>query len=395
MHDLKLALIPRDGLFFKDPRGWFTSASGRGRALGWPFPSSMRGVVRTAWGRSLEEADPDLRLDRNSWPERTREVRLHVLLPLRRKNSENWSPAHRMWPVPRDAFYQEGEEAVVRLDPVRGKVDVLGTLDGPPADALWWPDPEPGGKPSRSVPEWWEDEDFIAWLSGRTPKQAAKMGGSDLLALPRRVQIHVGIDPETLTHRESILFASETVETLDRDGAEWGIGLWTELPGPGDSLLSTPWTVGGKSRIAFPAPLGEAMFEPPARLLEAFDPGVPGLRLVTVTPAEFDQGWLPDGFELEHDRYLGRLPGVQDPVVLRAAFVDRPLHVSGWDVAGGRPKPTRRLVPPGSVFFFTRATGERFTPEEARALWLAHVGNHTEEGQGCVVPGVWYPRSTD
>ena len=31
-----LALVPRDGFFAKDGRGWHTSVSGRGHGLDWP-----------------------------------------------------------------------------------------------------------------------------------------------------------------------------------------------------------------------------------------------------------------------------------------------------------------------------------------------------------------------
>jgi CRISPR-associated protein Cmr3 len=82
-------------------------------------------------------------------------------------------------------------------------------------------------------------------------------------------------------------------------------------------------------------------------------------------------------------------------VILRAAFVPRPIHVSGWDMAAGAPKPTSRMVAPGAVYFFERADGEPFGEADARSLWLAALGTRTEEGFGRVAPGVWSPaRST-
>src|SRR5690606_41849829 len=49
-----LALVPRDGFFAKDGRGWYTSASGRGHGLDWPWPSTILGALRLLWGRGEE-----------------------------------------------------------------------------------------------------------------------------------------------------------------------------------------------------------------------------------------------------------------------------------------------------------------------------------------------------
>jgi CRISPR-associated protein Cmr3 len=62
----RFALIPRDGLFCKDGRGWHTSASGRGHSLEWPWPSTVLGAMRTAWGRG-EEQRTGTRFDPSAW----------------------------------------------------------------------------------------------------------------------------------------------------------------------------------------------------------------------------------------------------------------------------------------------------------------------------------------
>jgi CRISPR-associated protein Cmr3 len=68
-------------------------------------------------------------------------------------------------------------------------------------------------------------------------------------------------------------------------------------------------------------------------------------RVVLVTPAHFEQGWRPTWLLQPRDGVTPRLVG---------ACVDRPVTVSGWDMAapkGGQPKPTRRLAAAGSVYF--------------------------------------------
>src|SRR5690606_11677253 len=115
-----------------------------------------------------------------------------------------------------------------------------------------------------------------------------------------------------------------------------------------------------------------------SRLLEAFRSGSAGLRLVAVSPLCFDRGWVPDGLVSRNGEYRGELAGHE--VVLRAAFVPRPIHVSSWVMAEGKPKPTSRMVPPGAVYFIERADGKRFGEAAAGKLWLAALGVRTDEG---------------
>ena len=148
----------------------------------------------------------------------------------------------------------------------------------------------------------------------------------------------------------------------------------------------------------------KTIFEAPEKLLDAFEGGSKGLRLVVVTPAKFQKGWLPSGFVADGGKFLGQLRGIpSSDVELRAAFVPRALHVSGWNLVGGghsrgkpseggAPKETSRLVPPGAVFFFERVDGRLFDRDDAHKLWLAALGGRTDEGFGRVVPGIWDPK---
>jgi len=173
------------------------------------------------------------------------------------------------------------------------------------------------------------------------------------------------------------------VETLEPDG-EWAIGVEVELP---YSNLSYVATLGSDSRLAYVAPLPAALFKPPIEVCRAFSG--PGLRLVAVSPLCFKQGWLPDKFSANSNgEYRGHIAGID--VILRAAFVPRPVHLSGWDMAKREPKPTSRMVPPGSVYFFERTDNRPWSESEAKALWLAALGTRTDEGFGRVVPGVWH-----
>jgi CRISPR-associated protein Cmr3 len=279
--------------------------------------------------------------------------------------------------VPLDALWLEGRPNVHHLEPVRPLAPTLGRDDDEAREAMWRAVPDDAQKPL-AAPRWWSSEEFTSWLAGESVSVR-----KEALATTRRIQVHVGVRPEELTSDDGVLFSHDVVETLDARG-EWALGVEVMLPA---GELPRVATLGSDSRLARVESLPATLFDPPARTLEAFRAGSRGLRLVAVTPLSFKQGWLPDGLLNTGGEYRGRLAGLD--VVLRAAFVPRPVHASGWDMAKGEPKPTARMVPPGAVYFFEHADGRPFGEAEAKSLWLTAIGTRTGEGFGRVVPGVW------
>lgn len=375
----RLALVPRDGFFALDGRGWHTSASGRGHGLDWPFPSTVLGALRSLWGRG-EETRTGTTFTPDDWRNRTQSIQLGRTLVLRREYGAAWRVEDATWPVPLDALWLEGRADVYRLDPVQPIVPTLGRDDDDAREALWRPEPDDAQKPL-AAPRWWSSEDFISWLAGKSVRVRGESLGTT-----RRIQVHVGIRPEELTSDDGVLFSHDVVETLDSTG-EWALGVEVVLPA---GELPKVATLGSDSRLSRVEWLPTTLFEPPAGVLEAFRvrPAL-GVRLVAASPLCFERGWLPDGFVNTNGEYRGQLAGLG--VILRAAFVPRPIHVSGWDMVKGEPKPTSRMVPPGAVYFFERADAKPFGETEAKSLWLAALGTRTDEGFGRVVPGVWRP----
>lgn len=393
MRDLvRLAIVPRDGFFCKDGRGWFSSVSGRGHGLEWPLPSTVLGALRTAWGRQ-EEARTGRAFSPEDWRSRTSAVTLHRTLVLRRPPGAAWKGEHRVWPAPADALRLEGHKEVYRLDPVRPWRPTVGRDDDEAREALWVPVLEEKMKPV-DAPRWWDEARLLDWLVSEALSRDLR---GDAFDVPHRVQAHVGIRPEELTAAEGVLFAHDVMETIEIESemkgrdrrAEWAIGMEASLPS-----WSAPAfiTLGSDSRLARVEPLPAALFGPPQKLLEAFERRSRGLRVVVVTPACFERGWLPDGMERQGREFRGWLGPLDGELVLRSAIVPRPLDVTGWDMAARTPKPSVRMVPPGAVYFFEKVDGGGFGVEDATALWLAALGARTEEGFGRVVPGVWTPR---
>ncbi|MGH7707206.1 MAG: type III-B CRISPR module-associated Cmr3 family protein [Vulcanimicrobiaceae bacterium] len=380
----RLALIPRDGFFCKDGRGWHSSASERGHGVAWPWPSTVLGALRTMWGRSRETVSGQP-FGPREWRAQTEQVRLESAIALRRPTGTAWSESQRVWPAPLDGIWLEGRNDILSLQPQPPMLRTLGRTDDEAREAMWVASPEAQGKP-RPTRRWWSDEQFTNWLSG----QAVEVNDR-AIEMSRRVQTHVGIGPETFTAEEGILFSHDVIETLEHE-AEWALGVEVAFPAEWSSTVAT---LGSDRRMAAVETLTPRIFDLPARVLEAFRSETRGLRLIVTTPACFTGGWLFEGFERRDLEFRGRLAAIDGELVLRAAMVARPADMSGWDMAAnngaGAPKPSTRMVPPGSVYFFERCDGRPFAEAEARALWLSAHGTRDGEGFGRVVPGVWNP----
>ena len=108
--------------------------------------------------------------------------------------------------------------------------------------------------------------------------------------------------------------------------------------------------------------------------------------MVLTTPAIFKQGWKPGWI---NDELMGDLKGVKLKLV--GVSNGRWRAVSGWSLAPPRgPKPIRRMVPAGSVYFF-----EVDKPGDASPLadlWMHSVSDDKQEqrdGFGLAVWGNW------
>jgi len=407
----RLALVPRDGFFAKDGRGWSTSA--RTHVVDWPWPTTIRGALTTASGKLVEPVDEIFR--REQWASHQATVNLGRMVALRRPHCAAWSREHRMWLVPADALWLESEERVLRLEPSQPETPTLGRAaprdwgEGFEAarEALWVPQNVGTNAKPLGAPRWWPEKAFIDWLCAEPVANDPKLEPQKQWPSPeKRLQVHIGVRPDTFTSDEGILYLHDVVETLERN-SEWAIGVEADWPSPiGSAEARVPGMVrlGSDGRLARAEVLTEIedVFAESSMLISAFAEKKPrGLRLVVVTPACFQCGWLPDGFDSKTvtGAFQGTLPGISGELVLRAALVPRPMHVSGWDMAnhrakGGAARSTSRLAPPGAVYFFQRTDKAEFAVDDAKALWLAALGNRTDEGFGRVVPGIWEPKDT-
>ena len=73
-------------------------------------------------------------------------------------------------------------------------------------------------------------------------------------------------------------------------------------------------------------------------------------KLYFATPAIFKNGWLPEWINKNKDTYNAKYKSLS--FELKTAAVGKPISIGGWDMKKNAPKPTRRAVPAGSVYYF-------------------------------------------
>lgn len=71
-------------------------------------------------------------------------------------------------------------------------------------------------------------------------------------------------------------------------------------------------------------------------------------KLYLKTPAFFESGWLPSWINKE--TLVGEKEGIK--IKLITAFIGKPISIGGFDMYNKVPKPMRKAVPSGSVYYF-------------------------------------------
>lgn len=98
------------------------------------------------------------------------------------------------------------------------------------------------------------------------------------------------------------------------------------------------------------------------------------LKIVFLTPTYFSKGWLPE------------LQGFTDFLV--ATALGRYMAIGGWDLRLNQPRPIRRYIPAGSVYYFEFPDEQR--PDSLDVLELPkHELPLKQLGYGHIAVGIW------
>lgn len=337
-----------------------------GQSLGFPFPPTVAGGVRTrvgsAPGRGFIAGDRLEELKRVA-------IRGPLLVEV---GGGVLFAAPRDALLVRDASGAERLKRLVRLDDVG---DALGDFaEGLKPVGLRKEDHAPAKPVSSGT--WWSWPLMEAWLQGEDVSRHAAWASGRRGELVGEGRLHVRLDAAG-TAADGALFETRGLRLTRLAGeAHQGLNVasYALLVDVDDATL--PAGLGLRDELA---PFGgERKLMRWSRAAGLSLPGVPewlhrhvtagsgcDVRVVLATPGHFAEGARPaaDG------ALLGGGDGLT--VELTAMAVGRPDGFSGWDFAaakGGRPKPSERVVPAGSVYWL-RLEG----PAKAREAWLGRV----------------------
>ena len=265
------------------------------------------------------------------------------------------------------------------------------------------------GKPGNG-PAWWSWHDLLAFRDGvDVPLDRLWRHGWSPPGGDRRT--HVSIDPSSGAAKAGALYETEGLDLAESPVAfharTAGRAVAASPAGPNDAdnpasgglrllvrcaepLAPALVHLGGKRRLAALEPEPDDRWPaPPDGWIERLcDAG--GLCLTLLTPGVFSAGYRPGWLD---DALTGSPPGAPGlKLRLRAAAVGRWQPHSGWDLARSQPRPMRKLVPAGAIYWFEVL--DECEKEALAALWLASVCDEAQDrvdGFGLALPGPWAP----
>ncbi len=353
---MRLVIEALDPLFFRDGRPFTMGENDWGGSIFPPPPGVFYGALRALYFSHHPE---ELALA-NSEKDPTRELRVNLFYWL---VGETRIPA---FPLPLECVGLEESQCLVRR-PARAEGMVSNhplplVLEAP----VWG---EKTFSPEKNLIDHFT---LAAYLRGETVLTAQPL--SDYLVGEPKVGI--GRDRSTLGAEEHKLYriTMNRLKNLALAVCYEGI----EIPPSGFLRL------GGEGRVAtYTLDSGEEL-----EVLRVREDQVPETRffkLYLVTPAFFENGWLPGWLHCEDGDIRGRYKNLE--LRLLAAAVGRPLPLGGFSMRPPAPKVMRRAVPAGSVYYFEIVRGRM--AEVVRLFHARSVSEYrAEEGFGIAFVGV-------
>ena len=381
-----LRLTPLSPLIARDSRPFGMGQGNRVRSMDWISPSVVAGAVRTAVWKAKDTLTPD----------ELKTIEVCGRFPI--------VDEQVYFPRPLDALIHKVNKEtkiadILRVRPMSGSAGVqMPHADLVPSAPVGMP--EEDFKPE-SGDAFWPLATMAQWL-GCDDDQSVSMKVDGLPTPVKEDRTNVTILPESGAAEDARLFtttgldfvrkpkegASEGRLSQMRIGVRVNFGKYDLLP----ERLLVP--LGGERRLAEvrATEADKGFWEVPKGLSWS---GKKWLRMVLATPAIFEKGWLPGWLREKDGKLTGTIPGSGVSVRLVSAVVGRWKPLSGWSYEEGRngPKPLRRMVPAGSVYFFEVLEGGA----EIADLWLRSVCDCQQDGRdgfGLALWGFWRGRET-
>jgi CRISPR-associated protein Cmr3 len=374
----ELLITARDPIIARDGRPF--QIGQRVRSLDWIYPSVFIGSLRTLLGKQLGYTFNPAEIELLK--------RIELTGPLPHKNGKLF------FPKPLDYVVNEEENKVYAPRPVTIK-DGEGCNLPTGLLPVLLPDELDDFKPKKTA-AFWSWEKMSAWLGKETvigekfDSEAEEKNDNVLNAPEQDERVHVKIKADSGSSEEGMLFS-----TTGLDMADIQIAALLNVPDEFKKAideLDALHPLGGERRLVHWKKTTATVFPPAPKFEEPKIKESKLIRMVLTTPAIFSNGYLPGW--IDKNSFDGTLPDCNVKVKLIGAIVDRWRPLSGWSYEAGKrgPKPVRRLVPAGSVYFFEVQKGSGSLENVLDSCWLKSVCDEQQDrndGFGLVLWGVW------
>jgi CRISPR-associated protein Cmr3 len=373
---------PHDSLIVRDGRPFNATAGSRAKSLDFPFPSTLIGSVRTRIG--LENA-------KNSW-EKFDDDSIKELLEIEMFGAllaeiKDDGKLEFFAPTPADSLLvklgkeDEDDEKKNNLFPLLPlKNEYSSNL---PNDLhLLGIKETVKEKPSSEV-KFWHWCKFESWLIGVETKniKPEELGIGGLISDQRT---HVKIDYERKSNIDGGLFQTRGLEFAMKDKASkdfkfkrLALALQVDYKKEFEKKLESGlFPLGGERRVVRWSKKVREFPKCPQEVMKGIKTSG-HCRLVLLTPAYFENGFLPDENKL--------------CAKVKAVAVNRSQVISGWDFKLRKPKPTRRLTPAGTVYFLEIEDKDK-VEDFINQTWFKNIGDCKQtklDGFGLAVLGNW------
>lgn len=381
-----LEITCRDPIVARDGRPF--DAGGKIRVLPWVLPSVVAGSFRTLLGKKI---DPSFKGD---LPDQLNQVSVHGFFPL--------FGGQIYLPKPGDCIAKENHANSLELLAVTPqKMESEQGCDLPSGNLLpvmltreqSQDDFKPG-----PLPEWWPLSAIDNWLTN----QPVVLNESFLNKPEVDQRTHLTVNEDLGTAEEGLIFntASLSLESLKSYGTNtesvtvtYPLKIKTEKLHDHCRNLNEKHPLGGERRLANwkTSEDQSRLWSCPSAVASKLKTNPENIRMLLTTPAIFKDGWKPEWLRGHSDGSIqGTPPGTNLILKLVGATISRWKAVSGWSLAHPiGPKPTRRMVPAGGVYFFNRIDGD---PTSLSTNWLQSVSDEEQDqrdGFGLAAWGIW------
>lgn len=366
---LKL-IIPRDPLIFRDGKPFTAVPGERAKSIPFPFPATVAGAVRTRKGTNANGI-----FDRTKIKSLLEDVSIRgpFLVELEADKKVQW-----YFPAPADAL-QMSETEIHSLAPIEFD---NGTSDLESGLKLIGAKNSINEKPMQKPPLYWNWESLQAWLLNPD----VQLSLSEATRGPQsETRTHVSIDKGSQTAESGALFQTSGFEFLKKskklsEATQFALAIETE-----ETLDDGVDTLGGERRVVYwensttSLPKIDDVKDDKENLKQKIEKDK-HCRLMLVTPAFFENGYLPEHLK---ETYNFEIVAVALP---------RYQTISGWDYEKVAPKATRRLVPAGSVYFI-RFNDQDKIEKFINDTWLHSIckkdSQDHRDGFGIALLGTW------